>query len=93
MNPEICIPKISCEIKRDFIFKIFSKLKIGYIERIIEIPIHKDPRFKRIIVKIKWDDLNSQSVYIKNRLIQNQPVNIVYDMPWYWKIVANHPQK
>lgn len=90
---EICIPRVSIEITRQFIFQTFCKLKIGYIEKIIEIPLRADANFKRIIIRIKWNTNPGYSEYMQSRLKNNEPLNIVYNMPWYWKIVASHPQK
>ena len=90
---EICIPRISAETNRQYIFNIFCKLKIGHIEKITEIPLRTDPRFKRVILKIKWNMLSPRAIYMQSRLQNNEPLNIVHNMPWYWKIVPSHPQK
>lgn len=83
----ICIPRMENEIKREQIFSVFRKLKIGTIERITEIPLKNDEEHKRIIMKMKWND-TEQSKNIQTRLINNEPVNIVYELPWFWKVVV-----
>ena len=94
-NPELCIPRMSVNIRKDLIFKIFCGLKLGYIERITEIPLktnstlNKAPHYKRIIIKIKWNPTTDEAKYIYTRILNLEPVFIVYDMPWYWKVVAN----
>jgi len=87
MNTQsICIPRMENEIKRELIFSVFRKLKIGIIERITEIPLKNDEEHKRVIIKIKWND-TEQSKNIQTRLINGEPINIVYELPWFWKIV------
>jgi hypothetical protein len=88
-NLELCIPRMSINIKKDVIFKTFCSLKLGYIERISEIPLKTNPLFKRIIIRIKWNPSTEEAKYIYNRIVNSEPVFIVYDMPWYWKVVLN----
>ena len=87
---ELCIPRISVEITREYMFQCFYKLKWGRIMRIHEIPLKVNPRFKRIIIRIQWnlEDENVKKVYDRI-FIQDEPVYIVYEMPFYWKLVKN----
>lgn len=89
---EICIPRIDKKILREEIFQTFCRLKIGYIEKLIEIPLKTDENFKRILVKIKLNE-TEQTEYIKNRLEAGEPVNVVYDMPWFWQLKKATQQK
>ena len=91
---DLCIPKVSNRISRNQIFKIFCKLNIGYISKIIENPLRKDSNYKRVVIYVQWD--NTQSVAKEMQEIlkdPNQHVNLVYNMPWYWQIYANQPRK
>jgi hypothetical protein len=92
MSDLLCIPKIESSITKDFIHKTLLKLKIGYIQNIIEIPLRNNPNYKRIIIKISWNEKDTSSNNIKNMLFEQGSIKIVYDMPWYWKIVIFHPQ-
>jgi hypothetical protein len=85
----LCIPRMENNIKRDTIFNIFKRLKIGYIEKITEIPLKNEKEYKRTIIKIKWNN-SENSKMIQSRLINNQPVNIVYELPWFWKVVLSN---
>lgn len=85
-NQSICIPRMDNGIKREQIFDIFRKLNIGYIERISEIPLKNDMEHKRVIIKLKWNDMEKTKI-IKNRLKNGEPVNIVYELPWFWRVV------
>lgn len=82
----ICIPRMENSIHRSQIFNILKKLNFGYIEKIIEIPLKNDNEYKRVIIKIKWNN-NEETQKIQSRLQNGEPVNIVYELPWYWKIV------
>jgi len=88
MSYAVCIPRMDITVTKEYIFKIFSKLKIGYIERIIEIPLRNDSKHKRIIIKFRWNEMNPKSKDIKSRLEKNETIKVVHNMPWYWKMVA-----
>jgi hypothetical protein len=83
---DICIPRMEKNVRREFILNILRKMKIGYIERISEIPLKKEPTHKRVIAKIKWNSTDASKT-IQHRLQNNEPVNVVYELPLFWKIV------
>jgi len=83
-NKSICIPRVENNISIEYIFRKLSQLNIGKISKIIEIPLKNDSNYKRIIVKIK--NVNKENK-IFNKLDKGEHVNIVHNMPWYWKIV------
>jgi hypothetical protein len=87
---EICIPRVDNTINKTQIFEFFKKLKIGYIIKIIENPLKNEPTGKRVLIKIDWNN-SKNSIYLQERLKTNQPVNMVYSFPFYWKLVANQP--
>ena len=89
-KPELCIPRMSCDIPKEFIFHIFCRLKIGFIERITEFPL-RNGAVKCVIIRLKWNLSTDKAKYIYNRLTNGEPVFVVYDddIPFYWKIVAN----
>ena len=96
MSPLIlCIPRVECTVTKDYIHSVFSKLKIGKIESVQEIPLCNGSQYKRIIVKISWIH-NDISNYIQTRLLNDQTIKIVHSMPWYWlcvKYIKNIPKK
>ena len=87
--PTICIPKIDATIAKEYIFEVFCKLNIGRIEKITEVPIHNDSNYKRIFIKMKWNTVNIQSVFIMERFKNGKNVKIVHNAPWYWRIVSS----
>ena len=84
----VCIPRMNNDIKKSYIFKVFCNMKIGYIENINEIQLKGNPQFKRIIVRIKWNDSDCAK-YILQRFEEGNNVKIVHSMPWYWICVQN----
>lgn len=88
----ICIPRIDTTVTKEYIFGVLCKLKIGCIEKINEIPLRNDSKHKRIIIKMRWNE-SDNSINIQKRLLDGEIIKLVYDMPWYWKILATHRQK
>jgi hypothetical protein len=92
MSESLCIPKVDVGVSKDYIYKTISKLKIGNIQNIIEIPLRNDPNYKRIIIKLFWNENEPRIKNIKKNLCESGSLKIVHDMPWYWKVVTFHPQ-
>jgi len=90
---QLCIPKMSNKISRQFIYNKFLKLNIGNIYKMIEKPLRSDPNYKRVVIYINWDNTQILAKEIQE-VLQNprEHMNIVYDMPWYWQIYSNCPQ-
>jgi hypothetical protein len=88
----LCIPKVDVNISKDFIYKTLSNLRVGHIKNITEIPLRNDPKYKRIIIKLFWNDNEQRIQDIKKNLCELGSIKVVYDMPWYWKLVIFHPQ-
>lgn len=99
----LCIPRIDSSTTPEYILQALSKINMGQIIRIIELPIKRDPGNKRIIIKLKRNQENtgeSMNVsdtkspnYIFERLCAGENIKIVHQFPWYWKMVFTHPQK
>jgi hypothetical protein len=92
MSYSLCIPRVDASISKDYIYKTISKLKFGYIQNIIEIPLRNDPSYKRIIIKLFWNDNEPRIMTIKKNLYELGSLKIVHNMPWYWKVVIFHQQ-
>ena len=91
---QLCIPKVSNHTSRKQITDVFQKLNIGKIYKIIENPLRADPNYKRIVISIEWDNSKPLAKEIQETLQDpTEHMNVVYDMPWYWQIYANHPQR
>lgn len=91
---QLCIPKVSNQITRNQIITTFQKLNIGRIYKIIENPLRADPLSKRIVISIEWDNTQPLAKEIQETLQDpTEHMNVVYEMPWYWQIYANHSQR
>ena len=86
----ICIPRIDSSIQKTFILNVFQNLQIGTIEGIIEIPFKDSPKYKRIIVRVQWNDTD-KSAFFLDRFQKGQNVKLVYNpnSPWFWICVPN----
>lgn len=85
----LCIPRVSAKTTKEFIYSRLCNLDMGSIERISEFPLKNDPTHKRIIFKIKWQN-NETSKTAQKYLSNNNTINIVYDTPWFWKVVVTN---
>jgi hypothetical protein len=81
----LCIPRVDSNISKDYIYNVLGKLKVGLISKLTEIPIKNQEGFKRIIFNIKWER-NEKSNDIRDIIDSRGTFNIVYNMPWFWKI-------
>jgi hypothetical protein len=80
----LCIPRVSTSISREYIFNIITKMDIGCIETLHEIPLQNSHNFKRIIIRVRWDLGSPNSQRIHSILSENKSIKIVHSMPWYW---------
>lgn len=85
----ICIPRMDINIHLDKIRDKIQQLKIGKIDKIIEIPLREDKKYKRVIIKIIWDIRNKHAVSIRERLSEGKTIKLVHDTPWYWILVSS----
>ena len=85
----LCIPRIDATISKDYIYKKLCNLKAGKIEKLTEIPLKNDSTHKRILFKITWQN-NEMSKKLQDNLQKYNSINLVHDMPWFWKIVTTN---
>lgn len=83
---KLCIPSMSIEINKKYIFRVLSKMNLGHIKRIVENPHFKNPTKKRVFIYVEF---NQNANHIKERLERDEPIYLVYDQPWFWKIVKS----
>lgn len=83
----LCIPRIRSNINKDLIYKIFYKFKLGYILRMTEAPIKNNNDYKRIIITLRWNKENEESMRMQKLIEDGETAKMVYDDPWYWRIV------
>ena len=87
-NISLCIPRMESKVSRDYIYNVFNTLNIGHIDSLREIPLRNEENYKRIILRIGLNNSNTANT-MKQFLLDKGYVNIVHDMPWYWRVVIN----
>jgi hypothetical protein len=88
-----CIPRVDVNVEKEYICKKLKEFNIGRISNIREIPLYKEPNYKRIIMKIEWDKESNATIEQIDKLIDTYgSAKLVYDMPWYWKITRTQEQ-
>jgi len=91
-SSSICIPRIESSIPKEYIYNTMAGLRLGKIDKIIEIPLRHEPSFKRIIINLSWNTNEDRVRKLQTHLDKMGSIKVVHDMPWYWKIVSTHPQ-
>ena len=87
-----CIPRVETTLQYDYISAVIKKWNIGNIHRIKEIPLRKEPKFKRIIIDLYWNPNNNSVKNIKEMMEKKGSIKLVHDMPWFWKMVYTTEQ-
>lgn len=90
--PVLCIPRVFANIGEARIRRIFDDLNMGQIEKIDIIGNRqggeKGEKFNRVFVHFKrWND-SENSCVARERLLNGKEIKVIYDDPWFWKIVA-----
>ena len=85
-NPSICIPRIEDGINETYIRNIFERLNLGILKsiKIQQCKLEKSERHV-FINYYKWHD-NEKSNVIRSRFKSEKPVNLMYSVPWFWKL-------
>ena len=83
----MCIPRVESSMTMDYIKNKINSLNIGYIRHIREIPLKSDPTHKRILMRFDWKQNNDKSIVLQQQLEEFGSLKVVYNMPWYWKLV------
>ena len=90
-QPSICIPRVFHNITEQKIQEVFNKVNYGQISRIdiVKRINGRGEKFNIVYIHFhKWY-WNRQAQDARHKLLSNEEINIVYDDPWYWKVVAN----
>jgi hypothetical protein len=82
-QPMICIPCMDVHIAKSFIFHVFCKMQIGYIQSISEFSVKHKESYKRVVIKLKWNR-SELSQYIQRQFEEGRNIKIVHSFPWYW---------
>lgn len=87
--PSLCIPRLSSNITRAQIFKIFSSLNLGILERVDIVPVGNGG-FQRVFVHFKsWNNSSLEVCKIRERILSGKDIKVIYDGPFIWKVSLN----
>lgn len=84
----MCIPRVEASMTLDYIKSKLNGLNIGHVRHIREIPLRSDPTHKRILMRFHWNENNNKSTVLQKQMEELGSLKVVYDMPWYWKLVV-----
>jgi hypothetical protein len=87
--PSMFIPKVFINITQRTILKTVKKLNLGTIESVVMIKhtSRTGELYHSVIINIIWNK-DSSSLNVRNKLLNGCEVTIMYDNPWFWKVVA-----
>jgi hypothetical protein len=83
----ICIPRLEKKITKQKILNTFKQYNWGIIHKIDLITIKN---YKRAFIHYKTWYNNEQANNVKNYLLNNLDIKIIYDAPWYWICRLNY---
>ena len=87
--PSLCIPRMYSTITRQQIFKIFTSLKLGLLDRVDIIPVGNG-KFQRVFVHFKsWYNSSLEVSRIRERILSGKDIKVIYDGPFIWKVSLN----
>lgn len=89
---DLCIPNVDMNTTKADIFKVFKGMQLGFIKKITELPHKRSSSQKRIIFRLVGNKDDIMFAKMKEHLDTHGSVKLVYDIPWYWKIVPNNRQ-
>ena len=87
--PSLCIPRMYSTISRQQIFKIFTSLKLGILDRVDIIPVGNG-KFQRVFIHFKsWYNSSLEVSRIRERILSGKDIKVIYDGPFIWKVSLN----
>jgi hypothetical protein len=93
-QPSICIPKVSKDISKKFIYNVFNNLQFGSIKNIDIVYYNKSRNYNFTRVFIHFNKWYTDIPIIKkyqDRLLNGENLSIVYNDPWFWKLFLYQP--
>ena len=87
----LCIPRVFTNITPERVRKVFDEISIFTIDKIDMIKKENDKgdKFQRVFIHIKEWATTSDAIRAKQRLTEGKDLKIVYDEPWFWKVMIN----
>tara|TARA_B100001093_G_C26212725_1_gene752724 strand:+ start:241 stop:501 length:261 start_codon:yes stop_codon:yes gene_type:complete len=78
-NPAICIPRLpEKNTTKELIKNTFIKYQLGLIDKI-------DIFNNKAFIYFKYWNKDARAQSIKNRMLNGETLNFIYNTPWFWK--------
>lgn len=89
---EWCIPRIHSSITQEYIMEKMTKLDIGQVIKVKNIPLKNKKEYCRSIIKMECEPNTENYKCITAYLENEKYFKLVYHFPDYWRIYPNLPQ-
>ena len=83
----LCIPRVETFISTEFIKETIEQYKLGKIKKVIELLHKNNPKYKRVLIHVWLHENTQASVQTKKRFAEKKDIKLMYQFPWFWKIV------
>ncbi len=94
MYKKLCIPRIDVSHTKEQIANLFQEFELGTIEKINIVPNALDygsgNKTKKAFIFIKDWTYSDKVNRILKRFENGQDIKLVYESPFYWKVVLAH---
>ncbi len=94
-EPSLCIPRVSCNLDRKYVFNVIKDLKLGEIDRIdlVKKENERGETFQRCFIHMKQWFKNTNALRARERLLSGQDIKVFYEHPWFWKVLAKRKKE
>jgi len=94
-NVSLCIPRAFPNITKSRVEGVFNALDVGKVGRVdeIETTARDGAPIKRFYVHFEYWNEDGDGAALRQNLVDGKQVTIVYDDPWFWKVVKNNGNK
>lgn len=94
-EPSVCIPRVFNNITWKRVKECFEDANLGVVERVdmVKKTNEKGEEFKRVFVHMReWSD-HPDATELRTKLMSGFEVKMVYDEPWFWKLLKSNVPK
>lgn len=94
-EPSLCITYVFANIRRQRVWDAIKDANLGMIERIDMVPLtdKNGKSFQRVFIHFKHWFRNPTAKQYRAEVISGETIKLIYDDPWFWKLVASKAKK
>ena len=94
-EPSLCITYVFANIRRQRVWDAIKEANLGMIERIdmVQLTDKNGKPFQRVFIHFKHWFRNQKAQDTRRHVINGNTAKIIYDDPWFWKLVASKAKK